>query len=69
MTDECASAAVAEREQKRIAKLENPPLGVRVYAEPYLLESAIAEGLEFSDFRRPYLIERAKAMGLIPDED
>jgi hypothetical protein len=68
-TDECASSAMAEREQKRVAKQDNPPNGVRVYAVPYLTEDAKEEGMQFSDFRRPYQIERAKAQGLIPDDD
>lgn len=71
--DECAATAMAEGEQRRIAKAaeKNPdsmPRGVRIYAEPYLTEDAVTEGKEFSDFRRPYLMERARALGLIPED-
>lgn len=65
--DECAATAVAERKQEELAKADKKSYGVRVYAEPYLTDDAKAEGLEFSDFRRPYLIERAKKKGLIPE--
>jgi hypothetical protein len=65
--DECSASAVAEREQRNVGKQDNPPTGVRIYAEPYLTEDAVAEGLEFSDFRRPYLVERAKAMGYLAE--
>lgn len=66
--DDCESSAVAERAQEDIAKGTTKRYGVRVYGEPYLTDEAIAEGLELSDFRRPYLLERAKKQGLIPDE-
>lgn len=71
--DECASAAVSERIQRDIAKAaEKHPnsirFGTRVYAEPFLTEDAIADGLEFSDFRRPYLMDQAKKRGLIPED-
>lgn len=67
--DECAGTQMAEREQARIAKDEkSQSFGVRIYAEPFLTEDAIEDGMEFSDFRRPYLIDRAKKMGLIPDD-
>lgn len=65
--DECASAAVAEKKQDEIAKEKNKRFGVKVSAEAKLIPSAEAEGLEFADFRKPYLIERAKIMGLIPE--
>jgi len=67
--DHCASAAMAEREQRELSKKDKPTHGMRVYAEPYLTEDAVAEGVQFSDFRRPYLIDRAKAAGLIPDTE
>lgn len=67
--DECASTAVAEREQARVAKNEkNPEHGTQIYAEPFLTEDAVEEGLEFSDFRRPYLLDRARRLGLIPED-
>ena len=66
--DECAASAVAEREQAKIAKEKNPRHGTQVYAEPFLTEDAIADGMEFSDFRTPYLIDRARKLGLIPEE-
>lgn len=69
-TDECAASAVAEREQARIAKDDRiKNYGSRVYADPYLTEDAVSDGMELSDFRRPYLIDRARKMGLIPDVD
>ena len=66
--DECAATAVAEREQERISKGNIKNYGVQVYAEPFLTQDAIKDGLEFSDFREPYLIDRAKRLGLIPEE-
>lgn len=66
--DNCESTAVAERIQEEMAKSDKRSYGVRVFGQPYLTEDAIAEGMELSDFRRPYLIERAKKMGLTPDE-
>lgn len=65
--DECAATAVAEREQERISKSNIKNYGVQVYAEPFLTQDAIEDGLEFSDFREPYLIDRAKRLGLIPE--
>lgn len=68
--DECAATQVAEREQARIAKDEKShEHGVRIYAEPFLTEDAIEDGMEFSDFRRPYLLDRARKMGLLPEEE
>lgn len=67
--DVCAASQVTEREQANRAKQKNyTGYGVKLYAEPYLTEDAIAEGLEFSDFRKPYLIDRAKKLGLIPED-
>ena len=67
--DECASNAVAEKEQARISKEQkSPKYGRNVYAEPFLTEDAVADGLEFSDFRRPYMLDRAKKLGLIPED-
>jgi hypothetical protein len=65
--DECAATAKAEREQERLTKDGKRVYGVKVYAEPYLTDEAVAEGLELSDFRRPYLLERAKKLGLVPE--
>lgn len=65
--DECEASKVAEKEQENVSKAKTRAYGLNVSAEPYLTEDAIAEGLEFSDLRRPYLKERARAMGLIPD--
>lgn len=65
--DECASTAVAEREQAKIAKEKAPRHGTQVYAEPFLTEDAISDGMEFSDFRHPYMIDRARKLGLIPE--
>lgn len=66
--DQCASAAVAEKGQASLAKSNEksgaPTYGVRFQGEPYLVKDAIDEGLEFSDFRRPYLKELAKKQGL-----
>lgn len=68
--DECESAKVAEREQARLSADKNLKLyGVRIKGEPSLSAEALAEGLEFVDFRRPYYIEQAKKRGLIPDEE
>ena len=72
--DECAATAMAENEQVSITKRyeKNPhlaPKGVRIYAEPYLTEDAVEEGLELSDFRRPYLLDRARALGLVDEEE
>jgi hypothetical protein len=65
--DLCASAAVSERAQDAASKKETKSYGKNVYAQPYLTEDAVAEGVELSDLRRPYLIDRAKKMGLIPE--
>lgn len=67
--DECESTALAEREQERMAKGEIKSYGVRLGGEPFLTQDAIAEGMELSDFRKPYLIERAKKLGLIPENE
>lgn len=66
--DECAASQMVQREQAALAKKDSQEHGVSLYAEPFLTEDAIEEGLEFSDFRRPYLIDRAKRMGLIPED-
>lgn len=66
--DWCSSSAVSEKAQDEAAKKDNRSFGVRVFAEPFLTEDAIAEGLEFSDFRQPYLKESARKRGLIPEE-
>lgn len=66
--DECAAAAVAERTQETMAKNDNKSYGVRVFGEPFLTVDAIEEGLEMSDFRKPYFIEQAKKRGLIPED-
>jgi hypothetical protein len=68
--DECAATQMVESEQARLSKDKNyKGYGIRIYAEPFLTEDAVEAGKEFSDYRRPYLVERAKAQGLIPDED
>lgn len=66
--DYCASSVVSERAQEVMAKRESKSFGVKVYAEPFLTEDAIAEGVEFSDFRRPYLVEQARKRGFLPEE-
>lgn len=68
--DHCASAAKAEKAQHEASNKKDakPRFGVKVAGEPYLTEDAVAEGMEFSDFRRPYLIDRARKLGLIPEE-
>lgn len=63
--DECASAAKAEKAQEEMAKQKTKSYGVRLYGKPTLVQ---ADGMEFSDFRQPYLIEQAKKQGLIPEE-
>lgn len=68
VNDSCASAAVSERKQSDMASGDGKNYGIKVYAEPYLVESAVEEGLELSDFRRPYLFEQAKKMGLLPED-
>lgn len=65
--DECASSAVAERTQEELAKRDSRSYGIRIAGEPYLTDDAVAEGIQFSDLRRPYMIERAKKAGLLPD--
>ena len=66
--DECALTAKAERAQEELARGDRKSYGLKLYGQPYLTDDAKAEGLEFSDFRKPYLIERAKKMGLIPED-
>jgi len=66
--DECEASIVAEREQEKMTSGDNKSYGTRVFGEPYLTDDAITEGLEMVDLRKPYLIERAKQMGLIPDD-
>lgn len=61
--DSCASAAVSEKEQARIAASDSKQYGVRISAEPYLTPDAVEDGMQLSDLRRPYLIERAKLHG------
>lgn len=69
MKDDCASLAVSERKQAQMAEDKNATnYGIKVYAEPYLIDAAVEAGLEFSDFRRPYLMEQAKKQGLLPEE-
>lgn len=60
--DECEATKLSARIQgENSAKKEPDPMyGKRVYAEPYLTAEALEEGLEMSDFRRPYLKERMK---------
>lgn len=65
--DHCASAAKAEQEQERMAKSDRKEYGVRVYGHPKLTQDAVADGLEFSDFRKPYLFDQAKKAGLVPE--
>jgi len=72
-TDDCAATAVAEKEQANRAEKQrkNPnsvTYGEKVFAEPKLTLDAIEEGMEFSDFRRPYYFDQAKRRGLIPEE-
>lgn len=71
--DDCASARVAESQQAVMArnaakKNASQPYGKKVMTKAKLTEDAVAEGLEFSDFRRPYLIDQAKKAGLIPQD-
>ena len=70
-TDECEVKKVTERKQAELAEAnkKNPLYGTAVYAVPRLTDEAKAEGVEFIDFRRPYYIERARRMGLLPEED
>ena len=65
--DECASTAASEKAQDKLREDGKKSYGVRLFGEPYLTDDAKAEGLEFSDLRKPYLTERAKKMGLIPE--
>lgn len=65
--DECQSTGAAERKQSQIEEAKTKLYGTVAMGEPYLTDAAIEEGLEFSDFRTPYYIERAKMMGLIPE--
>jgi len=66
--DKCESAFVAERDQENMTSDGKRVYGVKVFGEPYLTQTAIDEGMELSDFRRPYQIERAKKLGLIPED-
>ena len=68
--DECASAAKSEAEQARLSKMKTPPpmYGKKIFGEPFLTPDAIEDGLEFSDFRRPYLKDQAMRRGVIPNE-
>lgn len=65
--DQCESTAVAEREQNRLTKAEVESYGTRIYGEPFLTDDAVEAGMELSDFRKPYLIDRMKRAGLIPE--
>ena len=65
--DECASARVAEKAQEEMASKDTRSYGIRVAGEPYLTDDAKAEGLQFSDFRNIYNIERAKKAGLLAE--
>jgi len=69
--DDCASAAKVEKAQYDASKKKDatPRFGVKMAGEPYLTQDAIDEGLEFSDFRRPYLIDRARKLGYLPEEE
>lgn len=67
--DHCASTAVAEKAQAEMQKKDRPSYGVRVFGEPYIVDTPEAEGMEFSDFRRPYLLEEAKRRGLVSEVD
>ena len=67
--DECASSAMAEKAQEELSKKEFKSYGIRVFGEPFMTIDAIEEGLELSDFRKPYFIEVAKKRGLIPEDD
>lgn len=62
----CAAMAVAEKAQDAITSKKNAQkrFGVQIIPEPFLTEDAIADGLEFSDFRRPYYRERARRKAL-----
>lgn len=66
--DQCASAAVAEKAQHDASKRTHPEFGVRMYGEPFLTPDAVEAGMEFSDFRRPYMIDQARRRGLLPEE-
>lgn len=65
--DECASTARSERAQEALVEAKKKSFGTRLYGEPYLMQDAIDAGLEFSDFRRPYMVDEAKRRGYIPD--
>jgi len=69
-SDHCTSTAMVEKQQYDHSQDKNakPEFGVRYYGEPYLTEDAIADGLELSDFRRPWMREEAKKRGLIESE-
>lgn len=66
-TDSCAAMAKVEREQKNRGDADH--FGERLIADPYLTDKAKAEGLELSDFRRPFLRELARKRGLLEPED
>jgi hypothetical protein len=66
--DECNSSARAEREQADLAKQEGyKGYGRKVFGEPYLVKAAVDAGMEFSDFRRPYLKAEADKRALASD--
>lgn len=69
--DECEVTKSAEREQAKLAKdsEKNPLYGTKVYGHVELTAEAVEEGLEFVDFRRPYLIEQAKKRGDLPEDE
>lgn len=66
--DECAATARSERAQEALVDAKKKSFGVKLYGEPYLMPEAVEAGLEFSDFRKPWLVETAKKRGLLPDE-
>jgi hypothetical protein len=73
--DECAATAVSDRAQydlsEKARKNPNAPkqFGMNIYSTPFLTQDAIADGMEFSDFRYPYLKLEAEKAGLIPQSD
>lgn len=72
-SDDCEATAMTERAQHEAAEAakkspNSQKFGERLYAEPFLSQDAIDEGLEPSDFRRPYLFDKAKRMGLIEED-
>lgn len=66
--DSCSAAAVSEKEQERASEANSKKYGERIFGQPYLIDSAVKEGVEFADFRTPYMLEQAKKAGLIPDQ-